>query len=82
MTEAQPRAISGLNLFSSAHKTLLQADVQSLRAVGSNGKTRKDPKRWSVLQARSRKNAVNLHLDIYDLQEVMNILEKPNLQAD
>lgn len=79
--EAQPQVMSGPNLSSSADDTPLQTNIQSPCAVGSNGKAR-NRRDGEVCRPQVEKKPTNLPLNIYDPLEVMDSLEKLNLQDD
>lgn len=80
--EAQPQAIPGPDLFSSADDTLLQTDMKSRCAVESSNGKAKIRRDGEVCNPEGEKNPINLPLEIYDPQKVIDSLEDQDPQED
>ena len=81
-SEAQPKAMPGPDLSSLADDTLLQTDIQSRCAAKSNNGKAKIRTDGEVCKPEEEKKPMNLPLEIYDPQKVIDSLENPNPQDD
>lgn len=81
-SEAQAQAIPGPDLFSSADDTLPQTDIQSRCAFESSNGKAKVRTDGEICKPEEEKRPMNLPLEIYDPQKVIDSLEYPNTEED